>query len=370
MRLTLFMTRGLSLRSWQDGGMFAREVALYKRLRDLGIEVGIITYGAASENVFGDGLNGIRILYNQWGLPVWLYAMLIPTLHRDWLKGTDLIKSNQTNGAEMALRAARMFEKPLIARCGFMWSLNTARTHGERSLRSRYARYVEQRVFSGADCIVVTTDAMVENVKSRFPQSANKVVRIPNYVETDRFIPCASVTPDIDLLFVGRLTPEKNLENLLLALQSTEFSLAIVGSGSSRRVLEERYGSMDGRVRWLGTVPNFELPDLFRRARLFVQPSYYEGHPKALLEALACGVPVLGTRVPGIRDIIQHDENGWLCETSAESIRAAIISLMGNDELRQRLGKQGRACVIENFGLDQVVESEIKLYEEIIASSA
>jgi trehalose synthase len=74
--------------------------------------------------------------------------------------------------------------------------------------------------------------------------------------------------------------------------------------------------------------------------------------------------------VPGIRDLIQHDENGWLCETSAESIRTAILRLMGDEELRRRLGKNGRECVLENFGLDQVIESELKLYEEIIASSA
>jgi len=364
------MTRGLSLRSWQDGGMFAREVALYKRLRDLGIEVGIITYGDSSERGFADGLNGIRILYNQWGLPTLLYAMLIPNLHRDWLKGTNLIKSNQINGAEVALRSAQTFGKPFIARCGFMWSMHTASAHGEWSLRAQYSRYIEQRVFSVADCIIVTTDAMVENVKSRFPQSANKVARIPNYVETDRFAPNATVSPNIDLLFVGRLTPQKNLENLLLAIQSTKFSLAIAGSGISRVELEERYGTMDGRVRWLGTVPNSELPDLFRRARLFVQPSLYEGHPKALLEALASGIPVLGTRVPGIRALIQHDENGWLCETSAESIRTAIQRLMVDEELRRRLGKKGRECVLENFGLDRVVESELKLYEEVIASSA
>ena len=101
-----------------------------------------------------------------------------------------------------------------------------------------------------------------------------------------------------------------------------------------------------------------------------MQPSFYEGHPKTILEALASGLPVLGTKVSGIREIIQHGENGWLCETSVESIRNAIIRLMGDEELRRRLGLHGRECVLEKFSLDQAVESERKLYKEVIASRA
>lgn len=369
MRLTLFMTRGLSLRTWQEGGMFAREVALYNRLRDQGMEIGIVTYGNSSESTFADRLKGICILYNKWRLPTWLYALLVPLLHKSWLIHTDLIKSNQTNGAEIALRTARICGKPFIARCGFLWSVNTARAHGERSLRSRYAKYIERRVFSSANRVVVTTHSMVETVKAEFPKGEKKVVCIPNYVETDRFCPNEKVSPDIDLMFVGRLTPEKNLGNLLCAIQATEFSLAIVGSGPIRSKLENQFGTMNGRIRWLGTVSNTELPNLLLQARLFVQPSFYEGHPKALLEALACGLAVLGTRVPGIREIIQHGENGWLCETSVESIRDAICRVMSDEDLRRQLGKKGRACAL-NYGLDRLVEKERKLYEELISSSA
>lgn len=370
MRITLFMTRGLSLRIWQERGMFSREVALYRRLHAYGIEVGIVTYGNSAEQAFVDKLKGIRILYNRWNLPIWLYARFIPILHKNWLKGTDVIKSNQTYGADVALRAARIYKKSFIARCGYMLSLHVAQVYGGRSLYFGYAQYVERRVFSSADIVAVTTDSMVENVKSRFPQVADKVVCMPNYVETDRFTPSSTITPDIDMLFVGRLVPQKNLENLLLAIQPTQFSLAIVGSGPIRPLLEKRYGTMNGRVRWLGIVPNDELPNLFQRTKVFVQTSFYEGHPKAILEAFASKLPVLGTKVSGIREIIQHGENGWLCETSVESIRNAIIRLMGDEELRRRLGLHGRECVLEKFSLDQAVESERKLYKEVIASRA
>ena len=79
---------------------------------------------------------------------------------------------------------------------------------------------------------------------------------------------------------------------------------------------------------------------------------------------------VLGTKVPGIREVIQHGENGWLCETSAESIRTAVIQLMNDKELRQQLGKHGRLSVVENYGLDRIIEIERQLYEEVISSSA
>jgi glycosyltransferase involved in cell wall biosynthesis len=118
-------------------------------------------------------------------------------------------------------------------------------------------------------------------------------------------------------------------------------------------------------VRLLGNVQHRQLPGILKSADLFVLPSRYEGHPKTLIEAMACGLPVVGTDVPGIREIIQHGENGYLCGTSPEEIREAIRVILGDSERRVRMGRNAREFVVEHFALDRIVEKELALLEEL-----
>lgn len=94
---------------------------------------------------------------------------------------------------------------------------------------------------------------------------------------------------------------------------------------------------------------------------MFILPSHYEGHPKTLIEAMACGKATIGGRSPGIREIIQHEKNGWLCETDPDSIRAAIQHLVQHPELRDVLGKNARQFAVENYALDPLAEREYRL---------
>ncbi len=220
-------------------------------------------------------------------------------------------------------------------------------------------------MFSAAERVVVTTETMAADVAARIPRAAPRTTIIPNYVETDRFRPQSEGRHDADLIYVGRLSPEKNLEALLQAVQGLGLTMLIIGDGILRTPLESRFGTMDGRLRWLGTVANGELPRWLNRARLFALPSQYEGHPKTLLEAMACGLPVLGANSPGIREIIRHDRNGWLCGTSTAEIAAAIEVLLADPERRARLGASARQFAIHNYEISRIVEKELTLYDEV-----
>jgi glycosyltransferase involved in cell wall biosynthesis len=80
---------------------------------------------------------------------------------------------------------------------------------------------------------------------------------------------------------------------------------------------------------------------------------------------MACGLPVIGTDVPGIRELIRHRETGYLCGTSPQEIRAAIQDVLDDMDLRTRMGCNAREFVVENFALEQVVEMELALLEEV-----
>ena len=78
---------------------------------------------------------------------------------------------------------------------------------------------------------------------------------------------------------------------------------------------------------------NFELSPIINQAIHFILPSYFEGHPKALLEAMSCGMPCIGTDINGIREDIEHLVTGYLCETDFKSIADAIDTLMVDESL-------------------------------------
>ncbi|PJF33523.1 MAG: hypothetical protein CUN57_01940, partial [Phototrophicales bacterium] len=148
----------------------------------------------------------------------------------------------------------------------------------------------------------------------------DKVTIIPNYVDTNMFRPL-DVPKSFDLVFVGRVSQQKNLHSLLTAIRDSSYTLAIVGDGDLRELLQSEFSDLSAQVRWMGSISHSHLPGIINQGRVFILPSHYEGHPKSLIEAMACGVPVIGTEVRGIKQLLIHETTGYLCKTDANSIR-------------------------------------------------
>jgi glycosyltransferase involved in cell wall biosynthesis len=364
MHLTLFFTHKGSLKTWDSVGMFDREVALYRKYFEKGVNVSFITYGRKDHQLFAKRLPGIEILCNELNLPTNLYTRLIPFLHAKTLRQTNIIKSNQILGALTALQAAKLYRKRMLARCGYMHSQFKTNEHGASSPFSLQAFKYEQKLFSKADAIEVTTPMMKESIIQRIPGSADKITVIPNYVDTDLFAPLDR-KKDIDLLFIGRLTPQKNLFELLNALQCLELKTVIIGKGAQEEALKEYSRQLALNIEWTGNLSNTQLPDYLNRSKLFILPSLYEGHPKTLIEAMAAGLPVIGTNTPGIKEIITHQNNGWLCGTDTNSIREAITALSASTSLRSYLGNNARAFALSNYSLNNIAEQELALLNTI-----
>lgn len=365
MHLTLFFTYGTSLRAWERTGMLEREVALYRKYLEKGHKVSFVTYGRKDAERYGRVLEGIELLDNRFRLPDKLYAKLIPLLHRRTLHRTDLVKSNQTPGALAALAAARFHHKPMLARSGYMHSEFTANEHGQASSAAVQALEAEHFLFSNADAIEVTTPMMRNNIIERIPDASGKIEVIPNYVDTDTFAPDDSVK-NIDLVFIGRLNPQKNIFGLLDALEGLGLKTLIIGKGPQEEALKSRSAQLGLDIEWAGNVPNTELPRHINRSKAFILPSTYEGHPKTLIEAMATGATVIGTNVPGIREVIRHGETGWLCNPEPDAIRASIRSTLADQKLRKQLGRSAREFAIRNYALDNIVEREIQLMARLI----
>lgn len=353
----------MSLAGWQRGGMLDRELALYRRLAPHLDELMFVTYGDADDGARGVDLAGARVLTNRWHLPSNLYSICAPWLHRRALRSAGVFKTNQLNGAWTAWIAKRMFGGKLIVRCGFVWSDFMARLH-PNSWRVPAAAALERRVCAAADAIVVAAEADRQLIVKRHHIDAERVHLIPNYVDTALFYSDTSVDREPGrVLFIGRLDAQKNLPALMDAMKGLPgMRLTIVGDGPQRAELEAlaRQGAVN--VEFLGTQPHAALPALLNRAEVFVLPSLFEGNPKVLVEAMACGAAVIGADAPGIRDVIAHEQTGYLCGTSAASIREAIVRVSSDAPLRLRMGRAAADYVEEQCSLRAAVEKELTLY--------
>ena len=247
-----------------------------------------------------------------------------------------------------------------------MWSDLAAQAQPPRDAEVQQARRVEERVFKRAAHVAVTTPILQDYVLQNYDLSVAKVSVIPNYVLTDEFIPLAGRTVRDRVIFVGRMTAEKNPIALVDACRGLPVELCMVGHGPMRQTVRDMSEYWGVNLKSRSRILHKQLPEFLNTAAVFALVSPHEGHPKALLEAMACGLPVIGADVPGIREVIRHGETGWLCGTSPAEIRAAIQTVLGNSALRTRLGRNARDYIVQNFALEKIVKMELALYEEVL----
>lgn len=178
--------------------------------------------------------------------------------------------------------------------------------------------------------------------------------------------------PARSVLFLGWLHRDKGvldlmrtIPDILRSVPEATFVLAGTGDIDSMTTLA-RSLRVEQAVRWPGWVDGAEKDNLLRKADVFVLPSYYEGLPLGMLEAMARGVPVVATRVGGIPDVIEDRVNGLLVDPGQpEALARAIVTILTDDALRSRLREAARSDVRERFSTDIVIEDLETLYREL-----
>jgi len=175
------------------------------------------------------------------------------------------------------------------------------------------------------------------------------------------------------VMFSGTVTPRKGVEYLVRAaeiLKENNVLFLIVGNMNldreyANKVME--YAKLRNlKVRFTGFVPYGDLKALYSACDIFVLPSFEEGDPIALKEALASGKPLIGTNVGGIPRQIKDCWNGFLVEPENEKQLAEKIKyLIDNPEERERMGENSRKLAREEFDWEKIAERYLKVYEEV-----
>jgi len=227
--------------------------------------------------------------------------------------------------------------------------------------------------------LIIAVSAAAQSMLESFNVSA-PIEIIPNGIDLDRFAQSTPATksdlglpPDaFVLMYVGRLGPEKNLATLLDAFAHTarrapNAVLAVVGDGPQAAALREktREHNLTGRVRFLGTRPNQDIPSLLSAAHAFVTASVTESHPMTIIEALAAGQPVLGFDVPGIRETVSDGKDGLLAPTDPEALGERMARIATDAELRARLSDGARRSA-QQYNIERTTRRIVDLYERVI----
>jgi len=290
---------------------------------------------------------------------------LRPTVvHGHWVVPTGVV----------GLVVARLLEIPFVI---------TAHGGDAFSVKSGLMSRIKQFVIRRADAWTANTGATAAAITQATGNSGNRHI-IPMGVDTQLFAPGArqgeAGSEPKRILFIGRLVEKKGVTVLLDAIarlpETTRQSmrLDIIGEGDEKPRLQQQARDLkiESLVNFVGYVANNELPRFLQQADLFVGPSIVdsvgdtEGQGVVFIEAMACGVPVIASRVGGIAEVIEDGSCGALVEPGdAAALSSAMQSLLDDEEKRLRYMQRGLQVVHERFAWERVAGSFIELYRKL-----
>ena len=277
---------------------------------------------------------------------------------------------------------SRQWGIPHVTTFHTLAEIKTRARIGELEATPRSA--TERQVAAAVDRIVVSTAHERGALQQLYDVSEAKVRVVPGGVDLEVFQPgdqrvardSVGVNGDHTLLYVGRLDPIKGLDVLMYSVAAVEASrevrLLVVGGGGDdhaqeQRRLEQLADDLDigDRVDFLGSLPHEMLPQYYRAADVCVVPSYYESFGLVALEAMACGTPVVASRVPGLQTIVRDNSSGYLVPWHCPDAFADRLEvLLANDLLRESMGREARSAAT-HMSWDGTANGVAQVYEEL-----
>jgi len=288
----------------------------------------------------------------------------MPVAHRREFRRSAVLRVFQVTGVIPALIAGARWGTPFVTTYGF-WYARLSRRGPARPAK----RLLERIALRRAAAVIVPTEELRAHVATM--AAAGSIHVIPNGVDLARFSPTERVAPRRGrILYIGRLSEEKNLSALVRAAAALPKRIAgeliMIGSGPLRDRLEAEARAAGVRAEFPGVVDNQLIPGWLREAAAFVLPSFTEGHPKALIEAMAAGVPCVASDCPGNRGLVRDGDTGLLFDPrDPPGLAAALERVLTDEELAAGLGRRGHDLVSREYDLGRLVQSEIELLTRV-----
>ncbi|MGV9787375.1 glycogen synthase [Streptomyces sp. NPDC003435] len=303
------------------------------------------------------------------------------------LQGSDLVHSHTWYAGLAGHLAKLLYGIPHVTTAH---SLEPLRPWKAEQLGGGYAlsSWAERTAIESADAVIAVSGAMRDDILACYPAlDADRVHVVHNGIDTRLYRPDPGtdalrrhgIDPERPyVLFVGRITRQKGVPQLLRAVREIDRETQVVLCAGAPdtpeidREFREHYQELSAvraGVFWIPQMlPRAEVVQLLTHAAVFVCPSVYEPLGIVNLEAMACGTPVVASRVGGIPEVVDDGRTGLLVDADADfeaNLARALDTVLADPVAARRMGEAGRARAVGEFGWDAVARRTAGLYEEI-----
>lgn len=214
--------------------------------------------------------------------------------------------------------------------------------------------------------VIKNSDKVIYNSKSLVQhQYKHNYEVVYNGVDTHLFRPMnvPRISPKLNLIFIGNLNPEKGLTYLFRAVEPIQdkVHLSIVGDGR----LLQKYKKDYPFAKYYGRIEHHQLPEIINQHDVLVLPTFVESFPNVLLEAMACGKPVIASKVFGVPEMVVKGRNGLLVPPqNTAAIKESLLYLLRHPHNRIKMGENGRKIAEDNFKTERQIQ---KVYNAILS---
>ena len=293
-------------------------------------------------------------------------SMLISLLKK--VKNYDLIHahSHLFFSTNLAVLIKKITKTPLVVTNHGLISQTAPMT-----IQRLYLPTIAKWTFSNSDAVICYTTEMVKEME-QWKMPTDNVRVIHNGVDINVFKPYQKNKRDYDLLWIGRYVPGKGVEYLIetiyhLRKKFKDLRVLMIGNGPLKPVIERKVNDMDltKNIQFLENISNDQLPSFYNNCKLFVLTSLEEGVPRTILEAMACGIPIVCSDLPQLQNLV--NECGLLVEKKdVPGFVNAITTILQDQQLSQKFSKNAQDKVKEKYSWDDTVMKTLSLYEELI----
>jgi len=290
-------------------------------------------------------------------------------------KRFDLIHTHNPTAGMTGCKVSKEFGIPHVMTLHGPWA----------SVRQRFytralARLIEGKTVKCADIVTCDSHALREEVLQTYKPSQEKVIAIPNAVDTKFFnpdIPKKKARNELGIkttkpivFYTGRFVEEKGLPYLLEAFKDIKGAhLLLLGGGFDEHLVKDwlaRNRESEERVHVIPYLPYTKMPSAYNACDIFVLPTLAEGMSRSIMEAMACSKPVIATNVGGNPELVS-EETGFLVEPkSPKALTYNIQKLLDSPATCARMGKRAREFATSNLSVEKRIKSFIKVYEGLL----
>lgn len=391
--LVLVMPKGMSLADWKRVGLLDREWRLYDRVGSSFAKICVVFSGPSTDpdldamlHAQAAGSYELALLSRPDGeSPEAFHAAaagrVAAALAPETGAGT-IIKTEQLTAGPLAVELRDSLRTQgrraaLITRGGYLWSRFAALEHGPNSEAARTAAEAERSLCRAADLLVGTTDDMISDLCWRYRVELGRTAVIPNFVVPPAEVRASGEREQGLIVTAGALVARKRIGILIEAVARLDDELRakvvleVIGDGPEQGALREMAERLNAPVRFMPPLAYQALLERLGRCLVYAQASELEGHPKAVIDAMAAGAVAVVADSPGLGSLIRTGSTGVLVPTADPADFAnAFTGLLSDTDWCDLLGGTAARHAASAFGLDLIVPRELEAYRRAIAAAA